>query len=499
MIERLRPYVALVALSVLGALAGVLLGGRAQVPVGPFDATVAPRLAWTGDTVVRLAPLGSLVMDTHDGPLRIEVRVEEIRLDEARRYLDDPRELGGLEDEVGSEARNALGMMAVRGLLSGLLGGIAVAVLRRPAVRSAVIGASTAGVMAAVAAVSAFATWQPRAIAEPTYTGALTLAPRAIGNARDVVARFDEYRVQLASIVRNLSRLYEAAEGIDAFVPGPQSIRVLHVSDVHLNPRAFHAMQAVVRQFEVDAVVDTGDINDWGTSFEAQFVERIGDLDAPYVFVRGNHDSRATARAVAEQPNAVVLDGTARTVAGVRFFGVGDPRFTPDKTRGDDNPGEAFLHLFARRVRLQVQEAEPPAVHVFAVHDPTVVEEFHTFDFTPAPLMLAGHRHRVASRVFDDGSVLLVEGSTGGAGLRAFDRREDEAVPISMSVLYLDPITRRLDALDRITVAGFGESGVTIRREVFAAPVASEANEPASDAEAEAGDAGEPGEQGGDE
>jgi predicted phosphodiesterase len=412
-------------------------------------------------------------MDTHDGPLRIEVRVEEIRLEEARRYLDDPDSFSGLEDIVGEDARGALAALAWRGTLAGIVGGVILTWLRRPGVRSAVWSAGTAFVLAVVAITAAALTWQPRALAEPRYTGALTLAPRAIGNAREVVARFDEYRVQLASLVRNLSRLYEAAEDIDTFVPEPESIRLLHVSDIHLNPRAFHAIGAVVKQFKVAAVIDTGDINDWGTPFEAQFVERIGKLPVPYVFVRGNHDSRATQRAVAAEPNAIVLDGNTTTVAGVTIYGVGDPRFTPDKRGDDDNPGEAFFHLFARRVRRDLERTAPP-VHVFAAHDPTVVRELRSLDAIPAPVMLTGHRHRTASQVLADGSVVLVEGSTGGAGLRAFDRREDSAVPLSMSVLYLDPITRRLQALDRIAIAGFGESGVTIKREVFAVPAASD-------------------------
>jgi predicted phosphodiesterase len=339
--------------------------------------------------------------------------------------------------------------------------------------RSAVIGASTGALLAAVVTAAAVLTWTPRALAEPKYTGALTLAPRAIGNARDVMARFDEYRVQLASLVRNLSRVYEAAESVEGFVPAPGSIRVLHVSDIHLNPRAFHAIGAVVRQFGVEVVVDTGDINDWGTQVEAQFVERIGQLDVPYVFVRGNHDSRATQAAVAEQPNAVVLDGKAATVAGVRFFGVGDPRFTPDKSAGDDNPAESFFHVFARRVRRQLADAEPPGIHVFAVHDPVVVRELGYLGVVPAPLVLAGHRHQASARRLDAGSVFLVEGSTGGAGLRSFETRGGEARPLTMSVLYLDPITRRIEGLDRITIAGLGESGVTIKREVFERSVTS--------------------------
>ncbi|HXH57505.1 hypothetical protein [Iamia sp.] len=45
-------------------------------------------------------------------------------------------------------------------------------------------------------------------------------------------------------------------------------MRVLHVSDLHLNPQAFALIERVVDQFGVEVVADTGDINDWGTTFE---------------------------------------------------------------------------------------------------------------------------------------------------------------------------------------------------------------------------------------
>ena len=46
-----------------------------------------------------------------------------------------------------------------------------------------------------------------------------------------------------------------------------------------------------------------------------------------------------TAAAVARQPNAIVLDNTITTVAGLTIAGIGDPRFTPDKEPSADRIG----------------------------------------------------------------------------------------------------------------------------------------------------------------
>ena len=59
--------------------------------------------------------------------------------------------------------------------------------------------------------------------------------------------------------------LYRAGESVQSLAPDADTVRVLHVSDLHLNPQAFDVIEQIVDQFAIDVVVDTGDINDWGT------------------------------------------------------------------------------------------------------------------------------------------------------------------------------------------------------------------------------------------
>src|SRR5262249_40807770 len=94
-------------------------------------------------------------------------------------------------------------------------------------------------------------------------------------------------------------------------------------------PLAFDLIDRLVRQFKVNAVVDTGDITTWGTEVESGTLSRISGVGVPYVFVRGNHDSQLTQAAVAKQKGALVLDNGATQVAGRVIAGMGDPRFLP--------------------------------------------------------------------------------------------------------------------------------------------------------------------------
>ena len=114
-------------------------------------------------------------------------------------------------------------------------------------------------------------------------------------------------------------------------------VTLLHVSDIHLNPIAFDVITRLVPQFRVDLVVDTGDVTTWGTEVRVTTLSRVAQVGVPYVFVRGNHDSRRTQKAVAASRNAVVLDGDVVEVAGVMIAGIGDPIFTPDVARNTPN------------------------------------------------------------------------------------------------------------------------------------------------------------------
>jgi predicted MPP superfamily phosphohydrolase len=247
---------------------------------------------------------------------------------------------------------------------------------------------------------------------------------------------------------------------------------LLHVADLHLNPAGFDLVEQVVEQFDVDAVLDTGDITDWGSEPENRLITRVGTLGVPYVYIRGNHDSAATARLISEQPDATVLNGEAVTVAGISIVGVPDPRFTPDKGTGDDasedvltNSGEALA---------EVAEALPEPPSIALVHDPKQAPPLDGV----VPLVLAGHTHAREVSTLENGTLLMVEGSTGGAGLRGL--QGEEPTPLACTVLYLDPDTGQLRAYDEITLGGLGETEVTIQR--FVVP------EPSDDSDAQPAD-----------
>jgi predicted phosphodiesterase len=252
----------------------------------------------------------------------------------------------------------------------------------------------------------------------------------------------------MALISQNLNRAYEALSQPSPDL-GNGTIRILHISDVHLNPVGFDLAERLANQFEVAAVVDTGDMGTWGLAFEPAVAQRVKGFQIPDIFVKGNHDSPDVVRAVAANPNATVLSGSALEIKGIRFLGVGDPTFSPGEGyRYDDF--ERLKELRSIEVGHDLDLQTPPA-DVLLVHDPRQA----TYALGHVPTVLDGHLHAFGTQV-TNGTRLLTTGTIGGAGPDGL--RQKQPVPYSAEVLYFDQRTRRPIGVDRITVHSLGSS-----------------------------------------
>ncbi|WP_432986589.1 metallophosphoesterase [Dactylosporangium sp. CA-233914] len=504
------------AVAIAGMFIGVTLGGSTTQDIGPFRAQLSLAPSWHGDTSVEIPPLGSLELDSHDGPVHLRIRLES--LDEARTRAFAAKS-GNLE-QVSHDAVDQLNLgvrrLAMQTAGCGILGAmILVALAFRARRETAAAGLVVVFALASTGAATLL-TFKPAAIQEPTYRGLLVNAPAIIGDARRITDRYEEYRAQLQKLVLNVSKLYGTISSLPVYEPDKSATKVLHISDMHLNPAAWGVVRSVADQFDIDIIVDTGDINDWGSEPEASYVNVISDLRVPYLYIRGNHDSAVTAAAVARQRNAIVLDDTIVTVKGLTFAGIGDPRFTPDKSTDPTNEEQhqqvvTSGDVLAKKIR---QSSTP--VDVAMVHDPVSAQELAGL----CPLVLAGHRHErqisrlnpnppmaaplpaqvtspspsdstsasapasAAARAQQERTLLMVEGSTGGAGLRGLE--SSKPLPLALSILYFDE-QHHLSAYDDIQVGGTGLTEVSLQRHLVqpdtkAAPTPSPTPSPSSSA-----------------
>jgi len=463
-VRRITLVAEIVLIGLIGCWLGLLAGGRLDAPVGPLQTrlTVAPSV--TGGSEVAIPPLGELRVRTHAGPWRLTAEVTRINARDARRIFADPSAVNGLAEQVSGDLSSAVRTVVLRSTLAAVSGALLLGVLvfRRRWRRALAAGGVSLAVVLAGGGV-AWATFDPKAINEPEYDGLLAGAPGLVGDAQSIVADFEKYEEQLAKLVTNVSRLYDVTSTLPAYRPDPSTVRVLFVSDLHLNPAAWEVIRPVTDQFKIDVIVDAGDISDHGSSAENAFIEPIATLGVPYVWVRGNHDSMLTQAAVAAQPNAVVLDGQSEVVEGLRFLGAGDPRFTPDKDTRDEiaPPSVSQVGLgLGSKARSLAAAATP--VDVTVVHDGAAATEI---DGT-VPLVLSGHYHRREQTMLPGGTLSFFQGSTGASGLRGLEK--DKPTPVRMSVLYFDRGTRVLQAWDDVTLGGLGLVSAKIERRIVA-------------------------------
>ncbi|MFE9771019.1 metallophosphoesterase [Streptomyces sp. NPDC005931] len=457
----------LVTVVLLGAWLGLLVVGNVRVPVGPMNTTMTLRPSLTGGTKINISPLGALQLDSHIAPVRLDVNVDQLDPDRSQALVDHPERLSGLQDEVTRDVEHGTADLAVRSCVAVVTGATALglAVYRRPR-RALAAGGLALGLLAASGG-TAYATWNPESVLEPRFSGLLSSAPSLVGNARSIVTEFDVYQKELARLVTNVTKLYDATTTLPAYQPDPSTIRVLHVSDIHLNPASWKIIASLVEQYQVDVIVDSGDTMDHGTAAENGFLDPIEDLGAPYVWVRGNHDSLVTQRYLQRMKNVHVLDdGRARTVAGLRFAGIGDPQFTPDRSKAPGSEPSQELAGARLASALRDQRATGTPVDVAVAHEPSAAREV---DGT-VPLVLAGHIHHEETEVMKYGTRLRVEGSTGGSGLRAVEGKYPD--PIEASILYFDRDTRSLQAWDSIELGGLGLTTAEVSRHL------AEENEP---------------------
>jgi predicted phosphodiesterase len=452
-----------VLIGLIGCWLGLLAGGGLNAGVGPLNTKLSIQPSIDGGSEVSIPPLGELRVHTHAGPWRLSVEVTRIDATDARRIFNDPAAVNGLGDAVVKDLRSAVITVAIRSALAAVVGALLLGVLvfRRRWRLVLLTGAVSASVVLAGGVMAAL-TFDKKAINQPEYDGLLASAPGVVGNARDIVANFDKYENQLAKLVTNVSRLYDVTSTLPAYQPDTSTIRVLFVSDLHLNPGSWDVIRSVSNQFKIDAIVDSGDLTDHGSAAENTYVDQIATLGVPYVWVRGNHDSLITQAEVAAQPNAIVLDRAQPVqVAGLRFLGWGDPRFTPDKdTR--DLPAPASVGQVGLAMDSAIrQQPSDKTIDVAVVHDGAAAKQMAG----DVPLVLSGHYHRREQHLLDGGTLSFYQGSTGASGLRGLEH--EKPTPVRASVLYFDRDTRRLQAWDDITLGGLGLVSAKIERRIL--------------------------------
>lgn len=340
-----------------------------------------------------------------------------------RSLQPDPAELEQALRTAGTEL--AWRFVAGAGAVCLLVVGVAIA-LRRERTTRAVARTLATGLAALVlgsagTVLAGILTYRHGQVQDFTSTGVLGTIQRNSALLSDVEARSS----QVTPYLRNLIALSSALQ--DRYAPttldSPVALRLLLVSDLH-DGNQFALMRSIIDEEDVDAVIDSGDLLDFGTVQEGEtagMFQGIASLPVPYIFVRGNHDAafagdEEVLERLARIPNVVLLQPSAQQYTdvllnGVRIRGFNDPRWFGDdgiRTAQKQQPAvAAFRDAFAG-------QQEPD---LLVSHEPSAVIGLK------AGVLVNGHMHTPDL----EGNRIQVGTFTGGGPLTHFVPAEDGA------------------------------------------------------------------------
>ena len=308
---------ALLVITLLGGMTFFVKGMECQV-----DLT----LSYRGETEIEIPPVGSISARTHWTPVKIILRLENIDFDILRQLLKEAPSPAELEAQIREDLRKTARNYLLRLLLLGTLGGLAGAVIFTGAGKRAAWHGAAAGLCITLLLFGlTIGTYRAEKLRSPEFQGALKAAPWAIGLAENVFKKINVLGAQMQVVAANLEYIFESIDNMEALKQEKADLLVLHVSDIHNNPVAHKFLTQIAESFPIDMVIDTGDITDFGTPLEGELLRGLMDLQIPYLFVPGNHDSPEVAKELSGYPQVQVLTGGIVDVQGLRVLGQADP------------------------------------------------------------------------------------------------------------------------------------------------------------------------------
>lgn len=456
--KALRAVIPLIIISTLFALVLVTLFGRSTYDIGgaTVEITVAP--AWNGKTELNLPPLGTISAKTHKLPVKVSAKMERVSLESLKNLADGTTTKSEIFARSEKQAQEALRMFLVKILVLSAVGGMIAGMTLSPrSWQKVVAGGLIALTSVSVLAAATVATYDYRAFRQPRYTGLLSAAPWLMNSIEEKLNDFNSFRKKVKKIASNLHYFYSKMENMEADHIGDDTLRVLHVSDIHNNPAGLDLINQVSRDFRADLIIDTGDISDFGTPIEAGLVSKVKDIGIPYLFIPGNHDSpELVAELDALEKVTVLRKGEVYGFEGLSVLGFPDP--TSAAAESQVSQTDKVADKYAEELRdIFIRQQQRP--DIVAVHDIRNADRLKG----RAALVLSGHTHRAGIETIK-GTHVINAGTTGAAGLRTFE--VEEGLPYTLQLLYIKKDTGELILADSITIKGIQQE-FTLERKVI--------------------------------
>jgi len=387
------------------------------------ELSLSLELAQKGSTTIHLPPIGVLKAYTHSAPISLNITLHNIDLDLLKIVIESINDKYQLISIVKEDVQKAIKLLVIKTLILSVVGSIFVALIFRLTKRE-FISYSVVSLLLVVVLLSwTFFSYDIAAFDKPEYFGTLKAAPWLIDIWNKGISQINELGEQLKNMSDGISMVFSRLDNLAS--TEESMVRVLHVSDIHNNPAAFDFMEQIVQNFSVDFVIDTGDFTDYGTILEDMVIKNLSKLPVDYIFVAGNHDSPNTVEMLSAIENVTILDCEMINVKGINILGFSDVSSKALRIDSSDEVDNLKLNLTIRD-KLRTLSEMPD---ILAVHDPEATAGLTGL----VPIILNGHVHK-ASLKEENGTLIINAGTTGAAGIRGIQSKND--IPYSAILLY---------------------------------------------------------------
>ena len=201
-----------------------------------------------------MPPVGRVSFPTHSTPLKLSATVESVDTDSVQRWIGDAHPVASVQSAAEDGLPRLVREAAIRAVLVALVAGLIVgALVPWRHWRTVAVGGLSASLAVALLLGVTWRDFSVAALARPTYDGAIERAPQVISALEKGVASYQTVQDRVNALSNRISQL--ASLGAASTVQDESDeVRLLHVSDIHLNPVGVDFAGDLARRFDVAAI-----------------------------------------------------------------------------------------------------------------------------------------------------------------------------------------------------------------------------------------------------
>jgi len=458
-VSKFKYWFSIILLSLIGTLFFISFFGHMTFNYEALEFEIALQIFDHGFTDFKIPPIGTVRAKTHIAPLKLSVSLQNIDIKLLQSLLesnpDKDKILQKFENRIYKVGRIYLLRLFVLALIGGMAGSL---LYERKKWKPLVCGLLVGLMVYLILIIGTLATYDVNSFQNPEYHGALEAAPWMIGLAEQAFVKLDTLSEQLEVMAQNFYVLFERVNSMQTLSSSEGTLKVLHVSDYHNNRAALKFVNQVVKSFNVDFVIDTGDFTDFATPIEAQLLDFLKEIPVPYIYIAGNHDSPSIVEKLKQYPQVKIISEGIISIKGLNILGIHDPASLSDQVIP---PDMQMISIYQNKlVNLWENTKENPP-HILAVHNYKVGKIL----VGKVPIIVHGHDHDF--KIYKEKSTLIIDaGTTGAAGIRGLQATKE--IPYTVALLHFQNIDGiiNLTAIDTIKVYNM-QSGFILERSLI--------------------------------